>query len=178
MPSPRRWDAALGGSLGAEVRALWERFGKAVEAVAGGSSPESASAEIDAVAGALEALLAHRDAPGSALRTEAEALLVALGDLARVARVVCPASGEAAAEGEAGDKPGEDVRQRAVERTTRKFWVRPGAEWRVAVAVAKYLPVAVWGRAGGTTGPRSRASGGTAARAPGTPPRSTSSARS
>jgi len=151
MPSPRRWDAALGGSLGAEVRALWERFGKAVEAVAGGSSPESASAEIDAVAGALEALLAHRDAPGSALRTEAEALLVALGDLARVARVVCPASGEAAAEGEAGDKPGEDVRQRAVERTTRKFWVRPGAEWRVAVAVAKYLPVAVWGRAGGST---------------------------
>jgi len=151
MPSPRRWDVALGGSLGAEVRALWERFGKAVEAVAGGSSPESASAEIDAVAGALEALLAHRDSPGSALMKEAEALLVALGDLARVARVVCPASGENAdAEAEA-ERPGEDVRQRAVERVTRKFWVRPGAEWRVAVAVAKYLPVAVWGRAGGST---------------------------
>merc|ERR1719426_664238 len=102
MPSPRRWDAALGGSLGAEVRALWERFGKALE------------------------------------------------DLARVARVVCPTSGEKAADGEA-ERPGEDVRQRAVERVTRKFWVRPGAEWRVAVAVAKYLPVAVWGRAGGST---------------------------
>ena len=149
MPSPRRtpaWQTALGATLGSEVRALWERYGKAVEAIADGCSPAAADTEINAVAGGLEALLAHRDAAAPALQKEAEALLVALGDLARVARMVCPADGT-----EEAEKQGEDTRQRSVERVTRKFWVRPGAEWRVAVAVAKYLPVAVWGRAGGST---------------------------